>query len=129
MLRINKVNGEDITNIKQFTPEGYFMRRFNRPNMRRDRKSRISARWENNASNLAQLESAFQTNKKKRTADQAFRNDYFDYLYGIMSTGTGWHFIMYTPDGIYSTSSSEYQINLTKSAIKKILITSKQREG
>uniref|UniRef100_U9SFL1 Crinkler family protein n=1 Tax=Rhizophagus irregularis (strain DAOM 181602 / DAOM 197198 / MUCL 43194) TaxID=747089 RepID=U9SFL1_RHIID len=83
----------------------------------------------NSEKNLAQLESAFQTNKKKRTADQAFRNDYFDYLYGIMSTGTGWHFIMYTPDGIYSTSSSEYQINLTKSAIKKILITSKQREG
>ncbi|CAB5393382.1 unnamed protein product [Rhizophagus irregularis] len=34
------------------------------------------------AQNLAQLESAFQTNKKKRTADQAFGNDYFDYIYG-----------------------------------------------
>uniref|UniRef100_U9SKA3 Uncharacterized protein n=1 Tax=Rhizophagus irregularis (strain DAOM 181602 / DAOM 197198 / MUCL 43194) TaxID=747089 RepID=U9SKA3_RHIID len=33
------------------------------------------------AQNLAQLESAFQTNKKKRTADQAFGNDYFDYIY------------------------------------------------
>ena len=54
--------------------------------------------------NLAQLESAFQTNKKKRTADQAFENDYFDYIYGIVTMGTEWHFIIYTPDGIYSTS-------------------------
>ena len=59
--------------------------------------------------------------RKKRTADQAFGNDYFDYIYGIVSTGTEWHFIMYTPDGIYSTSGSEYQINLTKSAVKKII--------
>ena len=36
-----------------------------------------------------------------------------------MTTGTEWHFIIYTPDGIYSTSSSEYQINLTKSAVKE----------
>ena len=39
------------------------------------------------ARNLAQLESAYQTNKKKRTADEAFGNEYFDYLYGIVSTG------------------------------------------
>ncbi|CAG8669945.1 5175_t:CDS:2, partial [Paraglomus brasilianum] len=38
------------------------------------------------AQNLAQLESAYQTNKKKRTADEAFDNEYFDYLYGIVST-------------------------------------------
>jgi len=68
--------------------------------------------------NLAQLESAFQTNKKKRTLDQAFGNDYFNYIYGIVTTGTEWHFIIYTPDGIFSTSGSEYQINLTKSAVK-----------
>ncbi|CAB4411645.1 unnamed protein product [Rhizophagus irregularis] len=79
--------------------------------------------------NLAQLESAFQSNKKKQTADQAFGNDYFDYIYGIMLTGTEWHFIMYIPDGIYSTSGSEYQINLTKSAIKENPeLTLKQRE-
>ena len=69
--------------------------------------------------NLAQLESAFQTNKKKRTADQAFGNDYFDYIYGIVTTGTEWHFIIYTPDGIFAISGSEYQINLTKSAVKE----------
>jgi len=36
-----------------------------------------------------------------------------------VTTGTEWHFIIYTPDGIYSTSGSEYQINLTKSAVKE----------
>ncbi|RGB35452.1 hypothetical protein C1646_667706 [Rhizophagus diaphanus] len=36
--------------------------------------------------NLAQLESVYQTNKKKRTTDQAFGNVYFDYLYDIVST-------------------------------------------
>ena len=35
-----------------------------------------------------------------------------------MITGIEWHFIIYTPDGIYCTSRSEYQINLSKSAIK-----------
>ena len=29
-----------------------------------------------------------------------------------------WHFIIYTPNGIYCTSGSEYQINLLKFAIK-----------
>ncbi len=33
--------------------------------------------------------------------------------------GTEWHFIIYTSDGIFYTSDSEYQINLTKSMIKK----------
>ena len=51
--------------------------------------------------------------------DQAFNEDYFAYLYGIVTTGMEWHFIIYTPDGIYCTSGSEYQINLTKSAIKE----------
>jgi len=50
--------------------------------------------------------------------DQAFNEDYFDYLYGIVTIGTEWHFIIYTLDGIYCTSGSEYQINLSKSAIK-----------
>jgi len=37
--------------------------------------------------NIMQLESAYHTIKKKRTADEAFRNDYYDYLYRIVSTG------------------------------------------
>ena len=36
-----------------------------------------------------------------------------------MTTGIEWHFIIYTSDGIYSTSGSKYQINLTKTAVKE----------
>ncbi|GES95248.1 hypothetical protein GLOIN_2v1511347 [Rhizophagus clarus] len=167
MLRRNKVNGEDITNIKQFTPvfeeisdddkafkhcmEDIILKLSNVETMTdaneatrflqkdvsgEDATGRVDYAIKSledllcitegkprnikigYAQNLAQLESAFQTNKKKRTADQAFGNDYFDYIYGIVTTGTEWHFIIYTPDGIYSTSGSEYQINLTKSAVK-----------
>ncbi len=50
--------------------------------------------------------------------DQAFGNDYFDYIYGIVTTSTDWYFIIFTPNGIYSMSESKYQINLTKSAVK-----------
>ena len=35
-----------------------------------------------------------------------------------MTTGMKWHFIIYTLNGVYCTSGSEYQINLLKSAIK-----------
>ena len=45
-------------------------------------------------------------NKKKQTVDQVFGNDYFDYIYGIVTMGMEWHFIIYTPDGIYYTSGS-----------------------
>ncbi len=48
-----------------------------------------------------------------------FENDYFDYIYNIMTTGMEWHFIIYTSDSIYFTNGNEYQINLTKSAIKE----------
>src|SRR6266498_2673200 len=53
--------------------------------------------------------------------DQAFNEDYFNYLYGIVITGAKWHFIIYIPNGIYCTSNSEYQINLTKFVIKENL--------
>lgn len=39
------------------------------------------------AQNIAQLESSFETNKKKRKASEAFDDDDFDYLYGIVTTG------------------------------------------
>ena len=35
-----------------------------------------------------------------------------------MITDTKWHFIIYTLDGIFFISDSEYQINLMKSAVK-----------
>ncbi|CAG8566200.1 5665_t:CDS:2, partial [Paraglomus brasilianum] len=40
------------------------------------------------------------------------------YIYGIISTGVDWHFIMFTSEGIFCTSNSEYQIYLTKKALK-----------
>ncbi|RHZ87612.1 hypothetical protein Glove_33g68 [Diversispora epigaea] len=64
--------------------------------------------------NIMQLESAYHINKKKRTADQAFRSDDYDYLYGIVSTATEWHFIVFATDGLYCISKSEYRINLSK---------------
>ncbi|RHZ44027.1 hypothetical protein Glove_772g21 [Diversispora epigaea] len=70
--------------------------------------------------NIKQLESASHMNKKKRTADQAFQNDK-DYLYGIVSTATEWHFIKLATEGLYCTSKSEYRINLSKTALKEDL--------
>ncbi|CAG8773009.1 17894_t:CDS:2, partial [Funneliformis caledonium] len=37
--------------------------------------------------NIKQLESSFYMNKKKRTADEAFKAEDYDYLYGIVSNG------------------------------------------
>ncbi len=56
-------------------------------------------------------------NKKKRKVDEAFDPDY-DYVYGIVSTRTNWYFILYSTKGIYSISRTEYQILLTKDALK-----------
>ena len=36
-----------------------------------------------------------------------------------MTTGTKWHFIIYTLDDIFFTNGSKYQINLIKFAIKE----------
>ncbi|RHZ57821.1 hypothetical protein Glove_383g6 [Diversispora epigaea] len=75
--------------------------------------------------NIMQLESAYHTNKKKRTADEAFKDEY-DYLYEIVSTATEWHFIVFATDGIYCTSKSEYRINLSKTALKKDLESTRE---
>ncbi|CAG8587122.1 11262_t:CDS:2 [Paraglomus brasilianum] len=70
------------------------------------------------AQNLVQLESSCQTNQKKRKASDAFGKSDYEYLYGIVSTGTDWYFILYTTEGIYCTSETEYHIPLAKSALK-----------
>ncbi|RHZ50846.1 hypothetical protein Glove_490g17 [Diversispora epigaea] len=70
--------------------------------------------------NIKQLESASHMNKRKRTADQAFQNDE-NYLYGIVSTATEWHFIKLATEGLCCTSKSEYRINLSKTALKEDL--------
>src|SRR5581483_3375489 len=56
-------------------------------------------------------------NKKKRKVDDAFDPNY-NYIYGIVSTGTDWYFILHSTKGIYSTSRTEYQISLIKDTLK-----------
>ena len=57
--------------------------------------------------------------KKKRKADEAFEADY-DYVYGIVSTGTDWYFILHTTDAIYCTSKTEYRISLTEAVLEEL---------
>ncbi|RHZ75346.1 hypothetical protein Glove_216g98 [Diversispora epigaea] len=68
--------------------------------------------------NIKQLESSFHENKKQ-TADQAFNNNRYNFLYGIVSTSTDWHFIIFVSDGLYCTSKTDYQIDLLKSVVKE----------
>jgi len=68
--------------------------------------------------NVIQCESAHQTNKRKRKADDAFGEE-FDYLYGIITTATEWYFLLYTSEGISCTSETEYHISLTKAIAKE----------
>ncbi|GES81528.1 hypothetical protein GLOIN_2v1788170 [Rhizophagus clarus] len=107
MLCRNKVNGEDITSIKQFTSvfekvndndkafkhcmEDIILKLLNveiMTNINKFCRKMFPVKMQQ--VEYAQLKSAFQTNKKKRTADQAFGNDYFDYIYSIVITGTEW---------------------------------------
>ncbi|GBC08740.1 hypothetical protein RclHR1_08350010 [Rhizophagus clarus] len=73
--------------------------------------------------NLLQCRSACDMNldiiKKKRKVDEAFDPDYdYDYVYGIVSTGTDWYFILHSTEGIYCTSRTEYHISLTEDALE-----------
>jgi len=70
------------------------------------------------AQNLLQCEGAYQINKKKRKADDAFGEDY-DYLFGIVTTATEWYFLLYISEGISCTNEIEYHISLTKAIAKE----------
>jgi len=70
------------------------------------------------AQNLLQCEGAYQINKKKRKADDAFGEDY-DYLFGIVTTATEWYFLLYISESISCTSEIEYHISLTKTIAKE----------
>ncbi|GES91993.1 hypothetical protein GLOIN_2v1709121 [Rhizophagus clarus] len=70
------------------------------------------------AQNVIQRESAFQTNKRKRKADDAFGEEY-DYLFGIMTTATEWHFLLYTPDGISCTSRNPLNIRFVETTLEE----------
>lgn len=51
-------------------------------------------------------------NKKKRK-----RDDDFDYIYGIVTTGRDWHFLLYTPEEIKKGSKLSHIINFTDDAL------------
>jgi hypothetical protein len=63
------------------------------------------------AQNIVQLESSFQTNKRKRKRDDG---DDFDYLYGIVTTARDWHFLLYTPGKISQGSKLPLSIEFPK---------------
>lgn len=72
------------------------------------------------AQNLMQCKSSCDMNlnmlKKKRKADEAFDYEY-GYVYGIITTATGWYFILHSTEGIFCTSKTEYRISLTEDAL------------
>lgn len=49
-------------------------------------------------------------NKRKRKRD-------FDYIYGIVTTGQDWHFLLYTPGSISKGSKSPHIIIFTDDAL------------
>jgi len=68
------------------------------------------------AQNIKQLESSFQTNKRKRKRDDG---DDFDYLYGIVTTARDWHFLLYTPGIISQGGKLPLSIDFSEDALDK----------
>src|SRR5256886_1170866 len=68
------------------------------------------------AQNIKQLESSYQTNKKKRKRDDG---DDFDYLYGIVTSARDWHFLLYSPGVISQASEIPHTIEFNKLALDK----------
>ncbi|GBB83337.1 hypothetical protein RclHR1_10060010 [Rhizophagus clarus] len=76
------------------------------------------------AQNLVQLESLYQTNKRKCKPDVGSSG--FDYLYGIVSTATEWYFILYSTDRISCTSKRPYNIVFSEASLKKDSVDEKE---
>ncbi|CAG8786678.1 9694_t:CDS:2, partial [Dentiscutata erythropus] len=62
------------------------------------------------AQNLMQLEGSLDSNKnKKHKLDDLYPDQaYSEYVYRIVSTGTDWYFLKYTPDQIFCSQASDY---------------------
>ncbi|CAG8581650.1 13527_t:CDS:2, partial [Acaulospora morrowiae] len=56
-------------------------------------------------------------NKRKREREE----NYFDYVYDIVTTGRGWQFLLYSPWQISKESDTALTIKFTEKALKKIL--------
>ncbi|PKY60643.1 hypothetical protein RhiirA4_550723 [Rhizophagus irregularis] len=66
------------------------------------------------AQNIKQLQSACETNKRKRKRGE----EDFDYLYGIVTTGRDWHFLLYSPGKISKASDTAYLIEFSRKALE-----------
>jgi len=66
------------------------------------------------AQNIKQLESSYDMNKRKR---KRVDEDYFDYLYGIVTTARDWHFLLYSPGEISQASEAPFTIEFNKKAL------------
>lgn len=53
-----------------------------------------------------------------RKAKNAF-GDYYDYIYGIVTTATVWYFILYASEGISCTNKNPLNIRFSESALKE----------
>ncbi|GBB90500.1 hypothetical protein RclHR1_17490006 [Rhizophagus clarus] len=65
------------------------------------------------AQNIMQLESLYETNKRKQTRD----DDYFDYLYGIVTLARDWHFLLYSLGEILQASKAPFSIEFTEKSL------------
>ncbi|PKY59292.1 hypothetical protein RhiirA4_481899 [Rhizophagus irregularis] len=65
------------------------------------------------AQNIKQLESSYETNKRKRKRG----DDYFDYLYGIVTSARDWHFLLYSPGEILQASKAPFSIEFTEESL------------
>ncbi|GES97092.1 hypothetical protein GLOIN_2v1587390 [Rhizophagus clarus] len=68
------------------------------------------------AQNIIQLESSYETNKRKRKRDDG---DNYDYIYGIVSTTRDWHFLLYNPGRISQGSKLPLSIEFSEDALDK----------
>src|SRR5438552_466346 len=66
--------------------------------------------------NIIQCESAYQTNKRKRKADDSFGKST---TIGIVTTAMEWYFLLYTSDRISCTSKNPLNIWFVESALKE----------
>jgi hypothetical protein len=63
--------------------------------------------------NIKQLKSAYEMNRRKRKRDE----DYFNYLYGIVTSAKDWHFLLYSPGEILQVSKAPFSIEFVEEAL------------
>jgi len=49
----------------------------------------------------------------------AFDDEEYDYLFGIVTTATEWHFLLYTPNEISCTSRNPLNIRFVETALEE----------